>query len=143
MWNCAVLDTPSTINHRTYSHTGVIPKASSVATKTLYPVIRFHPNFFPPAKTQDFHPTCTPQTYPRYTPRHSPDPPPSPQSHAIPPGPRSLTVRKPRNINVPISKPGTFSGELCAKMQHLRPLAGRGATPHGGHCAQAATHPDR
>lgn len=75
MWNFAVLDTPSTINHRTYSHTGVIPKASSVATKTLYPVIRFHPNFFPPAKTQDFHPTCTPPDIPQIHPQALPRPP--------------------------------------------------------------------
>ena len=34
-------------------------------------------------------------------------------------------------------------GELHAKLQHLRPLAGPVATPHGGHRAQAATHPDR
>ena len=33
--------------------------------------------------------------------------------------------------------------ELHAKLQHLRPLAGPVATPHGGHRAQAATHPDR
>lgn len=34
-------------------------------------------------------------------------------------------------------------GELHAKLQHLRPLAGPVATPHGGHRAQAATHSDR
>ena len=33
--------------------------------------------------------------------------------------------------------------ELHAKLQHLRPLSGPVATPHGGHRAQAATHPDR
>lgn len=65
------------------------------------------------------------------------------KSHVIPPRPHSVTAQRPRNINDPISKPETPSGELRAKLQHLRPLAGPVATPHGGHRAQAATHPDR
>ena len=50
------------------------------------------------------------------------------KSHVIPPGPHSPTAQKPRNTNDPISKLETSSGELRAKLQHLRPLAGRGAT---------------
>ena len=42
--------------------------------------------------------------------------PPSPKSHVIPPGPHSPTAQKPRNINDPISKPETPSGELRAKL---------------------------
>lgn len=50
---------------------------------------------------------------PRFSPRLSP---PSPKSHVIPPRPRSLTARKLRNINDPISKPETSSGELRATL---------------------------
>ena len=50
------------------------------------------------------------------------------KSHVIPPGPHSPTAQKPRNTNDPISKPETSSRELRAKLQHLRPLAGHGAT---------------
>ena len=38
------------------------------------------------------------------------------KSHVIPPRPHSVTAQKPRNINDPISKPETFSGELRAKL---------------------------
>ena len=67
-----------------------------------------------------------------------PQPHPTPKSHVIPPGPRSLAARKPRNINDLISKPETPSGELRAKL-----LGSARVGPHGGHRAQAATHPDR
>ena len=77
MWNFAALDRSPTINRRTYSQTGVTPKASSNARKILCPVTHFHSNFFPPAKTWDFGPTRAP-----YTPRDTPIP--TPKSHAIP-----------------------------------------------------------
>ena len=50
--------------------------------------------------------------HPIHAPRCTP---PSPKSHVIPPGPHSSTAQKPRNINDPISKPETPSGELRAK----------------------------
>ena len=84
-------------------------------------------------------PQALPQTRPlrTHTPP-SPQPHPTPKSHVIPPGPRSLAARKPRNINDLISKPETPSGELRAKL-----LGSARVGPHGGHRAQAATHPDR
>ena len=54
--------------------------------------------------------------------------PPSPKSHVIPPEPHSPTAQKPRNINDPISKPETPSGELRAKLPgstRVRPPGGR------------------
>ena len=92
-------------------------------------------------------PPMRPQPCPRHFPRRaplrthtppSPQPHPTPKSHVIPPGPRSLAARKPRNINDLISKPETPSGELRAKL-----LGSARVGPHGGHRAQAATHPDR
>ena len=69
-----------------------------------------------------------PITRPRHAPHHTPAPsPPSPKSHVIPPGPHSSTVRKPQNINDPISKPETSSGELRAKLLRLR---SQGPTDH-------------
>ena len=62
----------------------------------------------------------------------------TPKSHVIPPGLYSPIARKPRNINDLISKPETPSGELRAKL-----LGSARVSPHRGHRAQAATHPDR
>jgi len=168
MWNFAALDTSSTINRQAYFQTGVTPKPSSIATKTRYPVIPFRPNFFPPANTRDFGPICAPEapmhTHPHHIrtpgdPQSRPHPPPrcppatphphprrpagyaplpTPKSHVIPPGPHSPVARKPRNINDLISKPETPSGELRAKL-----LGSARVSPHRGHRAQAATHPDR
>ena len=72
------------------------------------------------------------------------------KSHVIPLGPHSPTAQKPRNINDPISKPETSSRELRAKLQHLRPLAGHGATqarpepnaPRLQHIRIGNKHPD-
>ena len=72
------------------------------------------------------------------------------KSHVIPPGPHSPTAQKPWNTNDPISKPETSSRELRAKLQHLRPLAGRGATqarpepnaPRLQHIRIGNKHPD-
>ena len=57
-------------------------------------------------------------------PNHTP---PSPKSHVIPPGPHSSTAQKPRNINDPISKPETPSGELRAKLLSCTRFLGRPA----------------
>ena len=88
------------------------------------------------------HPQCAPAT-PTAEPPDAPLPPdphslPTPKSHVIPPGLYSPIARKPRNINDLISKPETPSGELRAKL-----LGSARVSPHRGHRAQAATHPDR
>ena len=74
--------------------------------------LRKHRTSVPPAKKiglqTHLHPRCS-QALPNHTP-------PSPKSHVIPPGPHSSTAQKPRNINDPISKPETLSGELRAKL---------------------------
>ena len=86
--------------------------------------------------------TSAPPMHPSHTP-NAPLPPhphslPTPKSHVIPPGLYSPIARKPRNINDLISKPETPSGELRAKL-----LGSARVSPHRGHRAQAATHPDR
>ena len=102
--------------------------------------------------------SSTPNLHPRRSPSHTPD---SPPDAPLPPHPHSpltpathLTCTSPPQIRMQFpnrSDSATQSdtnkqasqGELHAKLQHLRPLAGPVATPHGGHRAQAATHPDR
>ena len=70
--------------------------------------------------------TGAPQPHPRH----------SPKSHVIPPGPHSPTARKPRNINDPISRPETPSGELRAK------LLGSGPCRPGGRRDACGAWPD-
>ena len=79
-------------------------------------------------------PPCAPTLPPH--PNHTPDVHPSPQIRMQFPN-RSDSV-----IQSDTNKQGV-QRELHAKLQHLRPLAGPVATPHGGHRTQAATHPDR
>lgn len=111
-------------------------------------------------------PPMHPQTHPRRTPNHTPDipptPPPSPPTlppHLHPrhtpdapflrthtPSPPQSRMQFPNRSDSVIqsdTNKQVAQWELHAKLQHLRPLAGPVATPHGGHRAQAATHPDR
>ena len=111
-------------------------------------------------------PPMHPQTHPRRTPNHTPDipptPPPSPPTlppHLHPrhtpdapflrthtPSPPQSRMQFPNRSDSVIqsdTNKQVAQRELHAKLQHLRPLAGPVATPHGGHRAQAATHPDR
>ena len=126
MWNFAALDTSSTINRWSYSRTGVIPKASSIATKTLCPVIRTPSNFSPPPHaprhTHSLSCSCAPLMHIAS----------SPKSHVIPPGAHSSTARKPQNINDLISSPETLSRELRAKLLRLRSQGTADHTPPGG-----------
>ena len=109
-------------------------------------------------------PPMHPQTHPRRTPNHTPDIPPTPPPSAptLPPHPQphldapSLRTHTPSPPQIRMQFPDRSDSatqsdtnkqatrrELHAKLQYLRPLAGPVATPHGGHRAQAATHPDR
>ena len=123
-------DTPSRIRTpSSKSHVIRLPENSTPHTNVAIPTVWFQ-------RLKGLH-----GNYVRHLSATTPN---APQKlHVIPPRPHSVTAQKPRNINDPISKPETPSGELRAKLQHLRPLAGPVATPHGGHRAQAATHPDR
>ena len=122
MWNFTMLDTSSTINRRACSHADVIPKASSIATKILCPVIRFRP-LFPPASsshlpllpTHLFFPPAssshlrTQRTYipaaPHLRPRRTPDTPPG--------SPQALPRHTPRHSpDTPPGTPQTFPQAL-------------------------------
>ena len=73
------------------------------------------------------------------------------KSHVIPPRPHSVTAQKPRNINDPISKPETFSGELRAKLlgsargrrQGQWPPLTEATEPRLQHIRIGNKHPDR
>ena len=74
---------------------------------------------------------------------HTPDAP-LPRTHN--PSPPQIRMQFPNRSDSAIQSDTNKQAaqrELHAKLQHLRPLAGPVATPHGGHRAQAATHPDR
>ena len=107
MWNFTMLDTSSTINRRAHSHANVIPKASSIATKILCPVIRFRPLFLPaPSSHLPLLPTRlsfppTSPSHPPLLPTHLSFPPTSPshprtQRTYIPPAPPAAPHLRPR-----------------------------------------------
>ena len=106
----------------------------------------------PPTHPQP-HPQPNPQTLPQPQPhprcalRPSPATPPTPPSSAphtpSPPQSRMQFPNRSDSATQSDTNKQASQGELHAKLQHLRPLAGPVATPHGGHRAQAATHPDR
>lgn len=83
-------------------------------------------------------PQCTPPSAPTLPPHpsHTSDVPLPPQIRMQFPNRSDSVIQSDTNKQV-------AQRELHAKLQHLRPLAGPVATPHGGHRAQAATHPDR
>lgn len=87
------------------------------------------------------HQICTPGAPPSHS--HTPDAP-LPRTHN--PSPPQIHMQFPNRSDSAIQSDTNKQAaqrELHAKLQHLRPLAGPVATPHGGHRAQAATHPDR
>ena len=122
---CALPDTPSLPKVACNSRTGVTHQHEVIQTGNI-----LRGNCMRNCRT----PHCAPE-----------------KSHVIPPGPHSPTAQKPRNTNDPISKPETSSRELRAKLQHLRPLAGHGATqarpepnaPRPQHIRIGNKHPDR
>ena len=89
--------------------------------------------------------SSTPNLHPRSPPSHSHTPDaPLPRTHN--PSPPQIHMQFPNRSDSAIQSDTNKQAaqrELHAKLQHLRPLAGPVATPHGGHRAQAATHPDR
>ena len=91
-------------------------------------------------------PPATPQTLPQTRPPCAPTLPPHP-SHTpdvhLPPQIRMQFPNRSDSAIQSDTNKQAAQRELHAKLQHLRPLAGPVATPHGGHRAQAATHPDR
>lgn len=91
-------------------------------------------------------PSGPPQPHPRRTPPSTPALPPhpshTPDVHLSPQIRMQFPNRSDSVVQSDTNKQGV-QRELHAKLQHLRPLAGPVATPHGGHRAQAATHPDR
>ena len=91
------------------------------------------PNLHPrrPQPRPQPHPRCAPPPNPQSLPSHTP-----PQSRMQFPNRCDSAIQSDTNKQA-------AQRELHAKLQHLRPLAGPVATPHGGHRAQAATHPDR
>ena len=91
-------------------------------------------------------PPATPQTLPQTRPPCAPTLPPHPSHTPDVHLPPQIRMQFPNRSDSVIQRDTNKQGiqrELHAKLQHLRPLAGPVATPHGGHRAQAATHPDR
>ena len=91
-------------------------------------------------------PPATPRYAPRRTPPSAPTLPPHPSHTPDVPIPPQIRMQFPNRSDSVIqsdTNKQVAQRELHAKLQHLRPLAGPVATPHGGHRAQAATHPDR
>ena len=93
-----------------------------------------HPHSLLTPATPPMHPSLCTHTPPN--PSHTPDVPLPPQIRMQFPNRSDSVIQSDTNKQV-------AQRELHAKLQHLRPLAGPVATPHGGHRAQAATHPDR
>lgn len=92
-----MLDTSSTINRRACSHADVIPKASSIATKILCPVIRFRPLFLPaPSSYPRLLPTCL-----FFPPASSPHPPLLPTRLFFPPASPSRPPLLPTHLSFP------------------------------------------
>ena len=87
-------------------------------------------------------PQTVPQTHPSLHTRTPPHPSHTPDVHLSPQIRMQFPNRSDSVVQSDTNKQGV-QRELHAKLQHLRPLAGPVATPHGGHRAQAATHPDR
>lgn len=129
------------------SRSQATPSHTSIRPQT-HPSLRTHT----PSSPQP-HPQPNPQTLPQPQPhprcalRPSPATPPTPPSSAphtpSPPQSRMQFPNRSDSATQSDTNKQASQGELHAKLQHLRPLAGPVATPHGGHRAQAATHPDR
>ena len=111
-----------------------------------------HPQPLPGGPQPQPHPSrsqATPAT-PRYAPNaplplhpHSPPNPSYTPDVPLPPQIRTQFPNRSDSVIQSETNKQVAQRELHAKLQHLRPLAGPVATPHGGHRAQAATHPDR
>ena len=134
------------------------PSAPQILTGLPQPHLQPHPQPHPqplpgdpqpqpqphPSRSQatpshtSIRPQCTPPSAPTLPPHpsHTPDVPLPPQIRMQFPNRSDSMIQSDTNKQV-------AQRELHAKLQHLRPLAGPVATPHGGHRAQAATHPDR
>ena len=101
------------------------------------------PNLHPRRPPATAAPPMRPQALPSHAHSHTPDAP-LPRTHN--PSPPQIRMQFPNRSDSAIQSDTNKQAaqrELHAKLQHLRPLAGPVATPHGGHRAQAATHPDR
>ena len=146
---------PTCENIGLQSHLG--PRNSQAHSSTPHP----HQICTPGDPQPQPHPRCalrpspaTPPTHPQPHPRQSPRRTP-PSTPALPPHPShtpdvhlspQIRMQFPNRSDSAIQSDTNKQAaqrELHAKLQHLRPLAGPVAPPHGGHRAQAATHPDR
>ena len=104
------------------------------------PHTRCAPNA-PPSMPQALPPS-RPRCVPPFAPTLPPHPSRTPDVHLPPQIRMQFPNRSDSVIQRDTNKQG-IQRELHAKLQHLWPLAGPVATPHGGHRAQAATHPDK
>ena len=133
MWNFAKFDSAPLNSPLSLFSAPCHPKTVKHCNENPLPCRPFPPKLLPTCGNiglpSHLHTPVAPHFHPHLRP-------PSPKSHAIPPGPHSPTAQKPRNINDPISKPETPSGELRAK------LLGSGPCRPGGRRGACGAWPD-